>query len=128
MWKLFLKKGPSHWNIYKYSTHKEEVQQLHRFLLLLLKILKKYFSALYTAILMLGTFSKAFFQKAISQEYFSGGGIVCLIRYREIGLFNDLSKKEAWLQLIVGNHEYRKTDGIHSVQTSLKSHPLWVNL
>ena len=26
---------------------------------------------------------------------------------------------------IVGNHEYMETDGINSVQSSLKSHPLW---
>ena len=28
----------------------------------------------------------------------------------------------------VGNHEYIETDSIHSVQSSLKSHPFWMTL
>ena len=29
---------------------------------------------------------------------------------------------------VAGNHEYKETNGINSVQSSLKSHPLWVTL
>ena len=29
---------------------------------------------------------------------------------------------------VPGNFKYKETDGINSVQSSLKSHPLWVTL
>ena len=29
---------------------------------------------------------------------------------------------------VLGNHKYKETDSINSLQSSLKAHPLWVTL
>ena len=43
------------------------------------------------------------------------------------GLFNDLGA-ETNKFIVAGNCEYKETDSTNSVQSSLKSHPLWVTL
>ena len=40
-------------------------------------------------------------------------------------LINDQAKK---LYTVAGNHKYKEIYGINSVQSALKSHPLWVTL
>ena len=41
---------------------------------------------------------------------------------------NDLSKKETCFFPVSGNHKYKETDTINSVQSFLKPHSLWVTL
>ena len=42
------------------------------------------------------------------------------------GLYNDLAKKETFI--VARNHICKEIDGVNFVQSSLKSHPLWVTL